>query len=100
MPMNMAEDLHRLGGTRYFSKIDFRKGSWQIPVPEQDIYKTALMTPDGQYELLRRSFEMVNARAVLVWTIEILKGMSGVQSYISYNERNPGRLHTSPSNQY
>jgi len=33
MPMSTAEDLlHKLGGAKYFTKIDLSKGYWQIPV--------------------------------------------------------------------
>jgi len=84
MPMSTAEDLlHKLGGAKYFTKIDLSKGYWQIPVAEEDIHKTAFVTPDGQYEFLRMPFGMVNAGATLVRAIKILlKGMSGVESYI------------------
>ncbi|XP_037774704.1 uncharacterized protein LOC119571495 [Penaeus monodon] len=57
MPMSTAEDLlHKLGGAKYFTKIDLSKGYWQIPVAEEDIHKTAFVTPDGQYEFLRMPF--------------------------------------------
>ena len=47
-PMITAEDLfQRLGKSKYYSKIDLSKGYWQIPVAEEDIEKTAFITPDG-----------------------------------------------------
>ena len=50
-PMTMAEDLFRqLGGMKYLFKIDLTKGYWQIPVAPEDVYKTAFVTPDGQYD--------------------------------------------------
>ena len=50
-PMTTAEDLfRRLGGIKYLSKIDLIKGYWQIPVAPEDVYKTAFVSPDGQYE--------------------------------------------------
>ena len=50
-PMTTAEDLfRRLSGKKYLSKIDLTKGYWQIPVAPEDVYKTAFVTPDGQYE--------------------------------------------------
>ena len=58
-PMIAAEDLfHRLGQSRYFSKIDLSKGYWQIPVAEENISKTAFVTQDGCYEFLRMPFGM------------------------------------------
>ena len=66
-PMTMAEDLFcRLSGKKYPSKIDLTKGYWQIPVAPEDVYKTAFVTPDGQYEFLRMPFGMVNSGATLV----------------------------------
>ncbi|ROT75663.1 hypothetical protein C7M84_005769 [Penaeus vannamei] len=84
MPMNTAEDLlHKLGGAKYFSKIDLSKGYWQIPVAEEDTHKTAFVTPDGQYEFLRMPFGMVNTGATLVRAIKILlRGMKRVENYI------------------
>ncbi|ROT74553.1 hypothetical protein C7M84_006939 [Penaeus vannamei] len=58
--------LHKLGGAKYFSKIDLSKGYWQIPVAEEDTHKTAFVTQDGQYEFLRMPFGMANAGATLV----------------------------------
>ena len=50
-PMTTAEDLSRqLSGKKYLSKIDLTKGYWQIPVALEDVYKTAFVTQDGQYE--------------------------------------------------
>ena len=47
-PIITAEDLfQRLGKSKYYSKIDLSKGYWQIPVAEEDIEKTAFITPDG-----------------------------------------------------
>ena len=47
-PMRTSEDLfQQLGKLKFFSKIDLSKGYWQIPVAEEDIFKTAFVTPDG-----------------------------------------------------
>ena len=46
--MTTAEDLfRRLSGMKYLSKIYLTKGYWQIPVAQEDVYKTAFVTPDG-----------------------------------------------------
>ena len=82
--ITMAEDLfRRLSGKKYLSKIDLTKGYWQIPVAPEDVYKTAFVTPDRQYEFLRMPFGMVNSGATLVRGLKkVLKGLSGVGSYI------------------
>ena len=83
-PMTMAEDLFcQLIGMKYLSKIDLTKGYWQIPVAPEDVYKTAFVTPDGQYEFLWMPFGMVNSGATLVGGLKkVLEGLSGVGSYI------------------
>ena len=68
---------------KYLSKIDLTKGYWQIPVAPEDVYKTAFVTPDRQYEFLRMPFGMVNTGATLVRGLKkVLQGLSGVGSYI------------------
>ena len=49
----------------------------------KNVYKTAFVTPDGQYELKRMPYGMVNSGATLVRGLrKILEGMPGVGSYI------------------
>ena len=82
--MTNAEDLfQRLGKSTYFTKIDLSKGYLQIPVEEEDIPKTAFVTPDASYEFIRMLFGMKNSGATLVRGIrKILTGMNHVESYI------------------
>ena len=65
-PMPTAEPLFRkLSGDKFFSKIDLSEGYWQITIPEEDIPKTAFVTPDGSYEFLKMPFGMINSAATL-----------------------------------
>ena len=79
-----AEHLFRqLTGMKYLSKNDLTKGYCQIPVVSEDVYKTAFVTPDGQYEFLQMPHGMVNSGATLVRGLKkVLEGLSGVGSYI------------------
>ena len=66
-PMTTAEDLfHRLSGMKYLPKIDLTKGYCQIPFAPEDVYKTAFVTADGQYDFLRMPFGMVNSVDILL----------------------------------
>ena len=48
---NMEQTIQILGGGyQFFSKLDMKSGFWQIPIKEEDKYKTAFITPDGLYE--------------------------------------------------
>ena len=65
--MKISEDLfEQLGKSKFFSEIDFSKGFWQISVAEEDVSKTAFVTPDGAYEFLRIPFGMKNFGATLI----------------------------------
>ena len=63
-PMPTAEHLfQRLSGDKFFTKIDLSKGYWQITILEEDIPKTAFVTPDVSYsyEFLKMPFGMINS---------------------------------------
>ena len=65
-PMPTAQHLfQKLSGDKFYSKIDLSKGYWQIAIPEEDIPKTAFVTPDGSYEFLKMPFGMINSAATL-----------------------------------
>ena len=60
--MPTAEHLfQKLSGDKFYSKIDLTKGYWQIAIPEEDIPKTAFVTPDKLYEFLKMPFGMINS---------------------------------------
>jgi hypothetical protein len=61
-PSPHLEDMSaRLAGKRVFSKIDLRKGYYQVPVAASDVQKTAVITPFGLFEFLRMPFGLRNA---------------------------------------
>jgi hypothetical protein len=58
---NMADLSARLAGCRFFSKLDLKKGYFQVPVHPDDICKTAIITPFGTFEFVRMPFGLRNA---------------------------------------
>jgi hypothetical protein len=58
---NMLDFSDRISGCTVFSKIDLRKGYWQVPVRPEDRQKTAVITPFGLFEFLRMPFGLCNA---------------------------------------
>jgi hypothetical protein len=58
---NMQDLSGRLHGCRVFSKLDLRKGYYQIPMRPADIGKTAIITPFGLWEFTRMPFGLKNA---------------------------------------
>ncbi len=50
---NMQDLLARLHGCTVFSKLDLKKGSYQIPMRPKDIPKTAILMPFGLWEFTR-----------------------------------------------
>lgn len=50
-----------LKGSEFFSQIDLNMGYYQIPVKEEEKYKTAFVLLFGQYEFQRMPFGLSNA---------------------------------------
>ena len=49
---NIADFSLRIAGSTVFSKLDLQKGYYQVPMAEEDICKTAIITPFGMFEFL------------------------------------------------
>ena len=79
-----SEDLfQKLEKSQFFSKIDFSKGYWQIPVAEKNVFKTTFVTLDEAYEFLRMPFCIKNTGATLARGMkEVLSNTLRVKSYI------------------
>ncbi|GJP78325.1 hypothetical protein CLOP_g8647, partial [Closterium sp. NIES-67] len=57
------EILDQLRGAQYFTILDIKSAYYNIAVAEQDIPKTAFVTPTGLYEFTRMPFGLKNAPA-------------------------------------
>ena len=72
-----------LNGATIFSKFDLQKGFWQIPVAEDDIHKTAVITPFGLFEFTRMPFGLSNAAQAFQRLIDrVCDGLEGVHPYV------------------
>ena len=61
-PVRAIQDFNaELHGKTIFSKIDLMKGYHQIPVADEDVKKTAIITPFGLYVFPRTPFGLKNA---------------------------------------
>ena len=81
----IADFVDRLQGSKFFSKLDFASGYWQVPIHPDDIHKTAFVTPDGHYEWLVLPFGLKNAPATFHRVVQsILQDFinQGVMSYL------------------
>ncbi|GBG79806.1 hypothetical protein CBR_g30069 [Chara braunii] len=64
-PLPRIDDLlERLGGAKFFSKLDLKSGYHQLEIRQEDRYKTAFKTRYGHYEWLPE-FGMEHLRTVL-----------------------------------
>ena len=82
-PPHMEDLTARLTGMRIFSKLDLRKGYWQVPVAAADIQKTAVITPFGLWEFLRMPFGLRNAGQSFQRFMDVvLRGLQFVFVYL------------------
>ena len=58
---NLQSITAKINGKKVFSKVDLLKAYHQIPAKEEDIEKTAVISPFGLYEYLHMPFGLRNA---------------------------------------
>ena len=84
MPL-ITDILQRFAGCKVFSSLDLAKAYHQIPVAEDSIPKTAIITPFGLFEYLRMPFGLRNASQTFQRHIDIiLSGLSNMAAYIDH----------------
>lgn len=64
-PLPLIDDqLDRLRGKCLFTSLDLASGYYQIPIAKESRHKTAFITPDGHYEVVRMPFGLAYGQAV------------------------------------
>ena len=60
----IEDSLHRLAGSKFFTKLDLKAGYWQVELKEEDKAKTSFQVGNiGFYECNRMPFGLCNAPA-------------------------------------
>jgi len=70
--------IDRIGHTKYISKLDLRKGYWQVPPTKWVKEVSAFATPDGLYQYCVMPFGTKNAPA----TCGVIVELEGCEAYI------------------
>lgn len=79
----LTDFTQHLRGCTVFSKVDLAKAYHQVPVNEDDIPKTAIVTPFGLFEFLFMTFGLCNAAQTFQRLIhQVLRGLNFAFVYL------------------
>ena len=80
---NILDIMDKLGGAVYFSVFDLVSGFQQIPMAEEDKWKTAFSTPQGHYQFRRMPEGLKNAPATFQRLInDVFRGLLNIEMLI------------------
>ncbi len=80
---NMMDFSSRVAGCSIFTKIDLRKGYYQIPLHPANILKTSIIMPFGLFEFLRLTFGLRNAGSTFQRLMDwVLSGLAFAFVYL------------------
>ena len=80
---HIHDSASNLEGREVFSKIDLVRAYHQIPVAEEDVPKTAVITPFGLFEFVKMPFGLRNAAQTFQrFMSEVTTGLDFVHVYI------------------
>ena len=75
--------MANLKGDCLFSKLDFSKGYWQIPLEDSAKPMTAFTTPDGCFQFRKMPFGLINSGATFNRAMrKVLKDLANVDNYV------------------
>ena len=78
------ESLQTLGGAKYLSVLDLASGYHQVAMDENDIEKTAFVTPFGLFEYTRMPFGLCNSPATFQRLMQRCLGDQALESLLVY----------------
>ena len=80
---NIEHFSSRLHGAKFFTKLDLVKAYHQIPMDENSIPKSAIITPFGLFEFTRMNFGLKNAGATFQRFIdEVVRDLPFVYTFV------------------